>query len=123
MHPIRVVLAQMPRILRDILTNRLACQPDIVLVPEAAAMDELGWTVGEASADVVITGLDVRATRHLCEALLRRHPGLTVFSIPEDGSGASGWTLRLHGEPLGDVSTDGLIEAVRSAVRQPVGER
>jgi hypothetical protein len=121
-HPIRVVLTQMPKMLRYILADALAGQPDIVLVQEAGFTDEVGWAVDHASADVVITGMDVGASRQLCESLLRGHPGLTVFSIPEDRSGACGWTLRLHGEPLGDVSTEGLIDAIRLAVRQPVGE-
>jgi hypothetical protein len=109
--------------LRDILTDAFAGQPDMVLVQEAASMDEVDRAVGESGIDVVITGLDVVSSHQWYESLLRRRPGLTVLSVPEDGSGVSGWTLRLHGESLGDVSTDGLIEAIRLAVRQPVGER
>jgi len=111
----------MPKMLRDILTDALTNQPDMTLVEDAAAIDDMAWAAEHAGADVIVTGLDLSARRPLCHSLLRRHPGLAVFSIPEDRSGASGWSLRLHDEPLGDVSTEGLIDAIRLAARQPVG--
>jgi hypothetical protein len=113
----------MPQLLRDILRDALTGQPDIVLVPEIASGNDLRGAIERASGEVVITGLDVGANRTFWEPLLRRNPRLTVFSVREDGSGAFGWTLRLHGEPLGDVSPDGLLEAIRVAVRQPVEGR
>jgi DNA-binding NarL/FixJ family response regulator len=120
-HQIRVVLAQLPTMLRDILSDALADQSDILLVGEAPWGAGASAAQEQADADVMITGLDMRDSRDLCESLLRRHSGLTVFSIPEDGSGVYGWTLRLHGEPLGDVSAGGLITAIRLATRRPMG--
>jgi DNA-binding NarL/FixJ family response regulator len=108
--------------LRDIITDAFADQPDILLVAQAAAGDEMESAIERGRADVVITGLDVGGNRQFCEPVFRRHPRLTVISIPADGSGAYAWTLRLHGERLGDVSPDGLIEAIRQAVGQPVEE-
>jgi DNA-binding NarL/FixJ family response regulator len=103
----------MPRVLSDILRETLGRQPDIRVVGEAASGAELQDAVSDLDADVVITGLGAADNRALCQLLLVRHPGVSVIGIPDDRSGASRWQLRLDEVSLGDVSPDGLVEAIR----------
>lgn len=112
MQPIRVVLAEMPRMLRDIVHGVLAAQPDVALSSVAAA-DALADAVTRLDADVAILAESAPpADDHA--ALLYAHPHLRLVGISSDGRAGHLYELRPHRVALGALSPESLVEAVRA---------
>ena len=88
MEPIRIVLADMPRMLRE--------------------------TLEEHDADFVITGADVLRPDDV-DALLEARPRMKVLAVVGDGRDAFLYELRPQKVPLGEVSPHTLLEAIRAA--------
>jgi DNA-binding NarL/FixJ family response regulator len=112
---IRVVLAEMPPILRDVLARTLADQPDMVLVGELGTSMELILAAGETRADVVILGLDDAEFPGVASHLLGEYPHLKFLGVSADGRNAYLCELRPWKVRLMDVSPQGLVGAIRMA--------
>jgi DNA-binding NarL/FixJ family response regulator len=115
---IRVVLAEMPRILRDIVQTVLAAQSDMVLTA-APASAPLDVTLDRLDADVVIVAESPRDTNGGADderyaTLLYAHPHLRIVGIAGDGRQAYVHELRPQRVPLGALSPETLVDAVRA---------
>ena len=117
MEHIRVVLAGLPRMLRDIVQRVLADAPDLDVIHSPEGLERLMDTLKEHDPDVVVTGLGPAQRIEQFAALLRAHPSLRILALEGDGRRAVMYELQPHAVPLGDVSTEGLIDAIRSSVR------
>ena len=114
--PTRIVLIDMPRILREIVKDVLATDADMMVVGEYAESVRLRDAVSRTSADFVITddrvsGFDEVGT------LLRERPHVRVLAIGENGRDTVLYELRPQKVRLGAVSPENLLEAIRAAVR------
>lgn len=108
---IRVVLSEMPRLLRDIVQNVLADRPDVVL--ETARAGTLAESLAASQADVAIVAEPApNAEDHA--AVLYAHPRLRVVGISGDGRCAHLYELRPHRISLGELSADALVRVVRA---------
>ncbi|MBB2948506.1 hypothetical protein FB565_008289 [Actinoplanes lutulentus] len=76
-------------------------------VPPGVPLDEV-----VAGAGVLITDLGGDSDPAVLTRLLRRHPGLRVLVVEDDGRTGSLWELRPHRIALGELSPQQLIEAV-----------
>jgi DNA-binding NarL/FixJ family response regulator len=115
--PIRVVVGQAARLLRDIVAQAIARQPDMELI--SATSGELD-AVRCGDADVAIVE-DV-SDAHGVPAPLIANPDLKVIVVTDNGRSAH--VVALSRWPVGEVSPQGLVDAIRAAVnRAPRHER
>jgi DNA-binding NarL/FixJ family response regulator len=106
--PINVVLADPTGILSDIILETLERACDIS-VAVAGAGDSAVSLAGETKADVAILRGDAEWLVAVGRELLRLRPRMNVLTIHGDGR-----ETFLH-RPLGEISPQELLEAVREA--------
>lgn len=104
----RILLADMPRMLFDIVAEVLHGQPDMEVVEaEPGSVLELA---GRARADVVIMGADDPT---IASELLAAHPRVKLLAV----TGADGecWLYELRPQriSLGEVSPTSLVDEIR----------
>lgn len=113
--PIRVLLVELPPLLRGMLDAGLASQPGIELVRESDATARHATASGE-SIDLIIVGLESGRLPEDVERDMARRVGPRVLGI-ETGHGRGVlYALRPHRTPLGELSIDELPELIRSAL-------
>jgi hypothetical protein len=114
---IGVGIIGMPRILRTVITSILMDQPDIEVVGELpedadlAAVEALGATL--FTVGLGRTGELPAAAEHL----LADHAAVRMLGLSREGRLGYLYTLQPHREPVGEVSPETLLAAIRSAVR------
>lgn len=121
MTAIRVVVGEVPRLLRDIIDDAARVHPDIEIF--ASADTDLSRAVARRGADVVIVAAAAPGASRLHRRVLVDHPQLKVFVVTDEGRAAH--LLELRQTPVVEVSPNGLIEAIRAAVaagRRPRAE-
>lgn len=114
------MLAGLPRMLADIVQRVLGDAPDLDVVGLPGPADppgRLADSIAEHGADVLVTGLRPTQSIDQFAVLLRSHPALRIFALEGDGRRTVLYELQPHTVPLGDVSPEGLIDAIRSTSR------
>jgi hypothetical protein len=110
---IRVVLAEMPPLLNDIVRTILGSQPDMDVEPAAVPTHEIASARTLVGADVLILA-EERSQRDDYAPALYAHPRLRLVAISDDRRGAVLYELRQHRSPLGEPSSESLVRAVRA---------
>jgi chemotaxis response regulator CheB len=110
---VRILVAEVPRLLRDIIEDSIQSQPDMEIVPRDD-MSDLEITVKQCQADVVIIGDPPVAWGARPGPLLLANPDLKVVVITEDGRRAQ--LLELRRRAIVEMSPRGLVEAIRAAM-------
>jgi DNA-binding NarL/FixJ family response regulator len=113
--PIRIVLASLPRMFAEIVRKVLGTAPDFEVVAAVGSLEELEDALAVHDADVVVAGVAGPNGRGRFDALLRAHPAVRVFSLEGDGRQTLLHELRPHSVLLGNVSPEGLIDAIRAS--------
>jgi hypothetical protein len=103
----------MPRILREIIVQAVADEPDLEIVPFEAHGVALRQTVKSGRADFVIAGADYDF--HEVAQVLEERPRLRVLAVAGHGREAFLYELRPTRTPLGEVSPRTIVEAIRGA--------
>lgn len=103
----------MPRILRDIVVQAVADEPDLDVVVLEEHGTALRQAVESSEADFVIAGADYDF-REVAQVLEDR-PRLRVLAVAGHGREAFLYELRPTRTPLGEVSPRTIVEAIRSA--------
>jgi hypothetical protein len=114
---IRVLLARMPRLLRDILTDRIGAEADMELVGFVEPVEALAARIGESAADVVVVGTEPEEATPVWREVLARHPYTKLLAIEGVGRTASLYELRPTRTRLGEASPTSVAEWIRRAVR------
>jgi hypothetical protein len=111
MQTVRVVLAGMPQLLRDVVRAVLAIEPGLAIVADLAG--EAG-ALGDEPADVVVLTAGDGIADDIIAAALRRRDAVRLVIVSADGSRA------YHCTPCGELSSAVLRDAVRGpATREP----
>lgn len=119
MKKIRIILADMPAMLVDIIAEIIALEPDLTFVDSISDSTELKTAVRRARADVVITqSLGDELAAHSAALLSTGRP-LKIIAITDQARQGLLCELRPHCEPLGPLSAEGLVAAIRTAARSP----
>ncbi len=113
--PIRVLVGDLPGLLADVVTHLLESQPDIALVGKGGGGDTLVAAAEQGQPDVVILGLASEELPPWGEQLLRRIPSLRVLGVTRDRGRGFLYEMRPQRAALGELSPDGLVNAVRAA--------
>jgi hypothetical protein len=114
---IRVLLAALPRFMREIVEHALGEAPDIEVIGNVSAFDELAGALPDMRPDVLVVGLGEEGDAPRLDRFLYAMPRLTCLAIAGDARRAFLYELQPRAKPLGDVSPVGLVEAIRSTLR------
>lgn len=101
--------------LQEIVETVIAAQPDLEIAGTVDHRDQLPEAVSRTGAEVVIVGLARGETAEGYDTLLFAHPQVKLFAVAADGRRAFLYELRPQSVPLGDVSPEELVAAIRSA--------
>lgn len=120
---IRVVVANRPRLMRELVVETISEQPDIEILAEIQDEDKIVDAVEEKHPDFLIIALDDSDQRPpLCDLLLRRYPEMKILALaPERNSSIFYWgSFDIH-ESSVEASEAGILSALRRKGEQIVG--
>ena len=113
---IRVLVANQPRLLRELMLSTFADQPDIEIVGEVTDESEIPAKVSTNSPNFVVIALDDPSRRPaICDDLLRQHPHLRVIAVAtRKESVIYYWaSLDIHASNI-EASEEGILNTLRS---------
>lgn len=114
--PIRVLVANRPRLMRETILTTFADQPDIEIVGEVADESEIFESVKRTLPNIVVIALDHPGERPgICDALLREHPEIRVIAVaPANNYVVYYWaSLDIHSSSI-EASEEGVLGALRN---------
>jgi chemotaxis response regulator CheB len=111
----RVLVANRPRLMRELVLAAIVNQPDIEVVGEVLNDTDLADAIEESQPDVLILALDAAEPREAqCGFLLGRHPQMRILALaPEENRGTFYWAVvDVRTKPL-ESSEAGILNALR----------
>jgi len=120
---IRVLVANRPRLMRELVMATVSDQADIEVMGEIKEDSEIASVVEEYLPDFVIIALDRPGERpELCRDLLRRYPQLKILALaPEQNSSMFFWAVVDIRSTQIESSETGILSALRGKL-QLVGQ-
>lgn len=115
MKPIRVLVANRPRLTRELVMATISDQPDIEIVGEIQQESEIETAVERTNPDFLIVALEKSDRLPAnCEAILQHHPQTRVIAIASDrNSVVFYWaSLRIQSNQV-EASEAGILSALR----------
>lgn len=123
MKNIRVLVANRPRLMRELIVATIADQPDIDIVGEIENESEIEEAVSHTEPDFLIVALE-KSNRlpAICDFVLQNHPRMKVIAIsPDRNSSVFYWaSLQIKSNRI-EASEDGVLSALRG-VKAAAGE-
>ena len=113
---IRVLVANHPRLMRDLVVSTIVDQPDIQVLGEVEHETEIRGAVERMHPDCLIIALENPDCRPaICDALLRDYPEMRILAVSaEHNSSMFFWaTLNIY-EHRVEASEQGVLSALRS---------
>src|SRR2546421_5778855 len=113
---IRVLVANRPRLMRELILTTFADQPDIEIVGEVGDESEIFESVKRTLPNFVVIALDHPGTRPaICDELLREHPEVRVIAVaPEKNFVVYHWaSLNIHSNNI-EASEEGILNVLRT---------
>jgi DNA-binding NarL/FixJ family response regulator len=113
---IRVLVANRPRLMREVILATFADQPDFEIVGEVAEESEISETIKKTLPNFVVIALDHPGRRpRICDELLREHPEVRVIAVaPEKNAIVYYWaSLDIHSNDI-EASEQGILSAMRT---------
>src|SRR5579862_1883108 len=113
---IRVLVANRPRLILELVTATISDQPDIEVVGEVAEEEALERAVDTQRPDVLIVALDHRKDLpREYQVILRQHPQMKMVAIsPGEKSSRFYWTsLNIESQQI-ETSEAGVLGAIRA---------
>lgn len=108
--------------LRDIVKDAVATQPDMEVVAEIPDCTTLAVVAERTHTDVAVVGRDFSASSEEDGELLCRCSGVPLLALTNDGRNAFSLRLRPElvalGAEAGDVSTQLLVDAIRGVMQR-----
>jgi chemotaxis response regulator CheB len=112
---IRILVANRPLLMRELILESLADQPDFEIVGEVAEESKISENVKRTLPDFVIIALDHPGRRPaICDELLREHPEVRVIAVaPEKNFVVYYWaSLEIHSSDV-EACEEGFLNALR----------
>ncbi len=113
---IRVLVANRPRLMRELILTTFADQPDIEVVGEVTDDSQILENVKKTSPNFVVIALDQPGQRPpICDDLLREHPEVRIIAVaPKQNYIVYYWaSLDIHSSEI-EASEEGMLNALRS---------
>jgi DNA-binding NarL/FixJ family response regulator len=115
MKSIRVLVANRPRLIRELVMSTISDQTDIEIVGEIEQESEIEGAVEQTHPDFLIVALDkANHPPPICLSALENHPQMRVIAIaPDRNSVMFYWTsLRIQSNEI-EASEAGFLSALR----------
>jgi chemotaxis response regulator CheB len=122
---IRILVANQPKLMRELILATLAEEPGVEIVGEVSDEKDIRQSVHDKTPDVLVIALDEPAKRpHLCDTLLRDHPGLRIIAVAsQQNYSVFYWaSFDIHSSQI-EASEQGILNAVRNITPASAGER
>ncbi len=116
MTKIRVLLANHPRLMREVIGELINGQQDMEVVDEALDPVEVLVAARETKADAVILATKDSEEPGLCSHLLVEFPNLTILGLASNGKTAF---IRPRRQEIVHPSGANILSALRQAIRAP----
>jgi DNA-binding NarL/FixJ family response regulator len=113
--PVRILLVEMPQLLREILAQAIQGRSECELL-KGSARGLRSLTEQTASPDVVILGLTAAEDTTLVPALLTRWPGAQVMTLMPAGQDVTAYELTPHERELGKLSPGEIVDSLCEAI-------
>jgi AmiR/NasT family two-component response regulator len=112
---VRVLVANQPRLMRELVMATIADQPDIEIVGEVEDESRLADAVEQVRPDVLILAMeDPHAHRAQCGFLLGQYPGMRILALaPEQNRALFYWVILDIRTRALESSEAGILSAVR----------
>jgi len=113
---IRVLVANRPRLMRELILTTFADQPDIEIVGEVGEESEIFESIKRTLPNFVVIALDHPGRRPaICDELLREYPEVRVIAVaPEKNFVVYYWaSLNIHSNDI-EASEEGILSAMRN---------
>jgi DNA-binding NarL/FixJ family response regulator len=120
---VRVLVANRPRLLRELVLSTLSEQAGISVVGEAENEQDVPSMVAETKPDFLLIALDESKRRPaLCDLLLRDFPALRIIAVaPNTNIGICYWaSFEIHSSTM-EASEEALLEMMRRGLARPKG--
>jgi len=112
---IRVLVANRPRLMRELVVATISEQPDIEVVGEIQNDAAILQVVDQCRPDFLIIALDSAQDRpHICDQLLDRFPHMKILAVaPERNNSMFYWaSLDIRSNKV-ETSEEGILNALR----------
>jgi chemotaxis response regulator CheB len=116
---IRVLVANRPRLMRELVLATISDQPDIEVLGEVTDDSQIARLVAESKPDFVIIALDAPDERPaICDDLLVHHPQVKILALaPERNSSVFFWSVLDIRSTQIESSEEGILSALRGQTR------
>lgn len=115
MKRVRVLVANRPRLMRELIMTMIADQPDIEIVGEVEDAGDLADAVEQVRPDVLILAMEEpEQHRAQCGFLLGRYPGMRILALaPDQNRALFYWAIVDIRTKALESSEAGILNAVR----------
>jgi AmiR/NasT family two-component response regulator len=122
MDKIKVLVANRPRLMRELVLETISGQPDIEVVGEVTDTADIERMVAQSKPDFVIISLDEADRRPvICDGLLARSPATKILALaPERNSSLFFWTVVDIRSARVESSEEGILNALRGKTSEVV---
>ena len=114
MERMRIVLVDMPPLLREIVRETASREPDLEVVREHEAGIDLRAAVERDDPDFLIVGSE-EATEGAVASLVAGGRRLRALEVRSDGRESVLYELRPYRVRLGEISPDTLLQTIRTS--------
>jgi DNA-binding NarL/FixJ family response regulator len=116
MNKVRVLVANQPRLMRELVLATISDQPDIEVMGEIGDDEALMAMVMQCKPDFVIIALDESGQRPLiCDELLGEHPKMKVLALaPDRNNSVFFWSVPNICATRIENSEEGILSALRT---------
>jgi chemotaxis response regulator CheB len=114
----RILVANTPKLMREVVVATLADQPDIEIVGEVSDESEIFTRVRATLPDLVVVALDETEARPLiCDRVLREYPGVRIIAVAsrKDRTICYWASFDIHSNDI-EASPQGFLSAVRNTM-------
>lgn len=122
MERIRVLLANHPTMIPDLVRSLIEAQPDMEIVGDSRGPMRILQEVGRTKADAVILTHVGFEEPGLCSQLLGVYPDLTILGVTPDMKAAFIQQLCSRRRDVISAHSENIAESLRAAVRKPCAE-
>ena len=113
---IRVLVANHPRLMREMILTTFADQPDIEIVGEVTDEADIPESVHRTLPDFLVISQDKFGRRPaICDVVLHQHPEVKIIAVaPDQNYSVHYWvSLDIHSRDV-ESSEEGILEILRS---------
>jgi hypothetical protein len=113
---IRLLVANSPRLMRELIRTTFEDQPDIQIVGEVTEEADISESVDRTLPDFLVISQEQMGRRpSICDAVLHQHPDLKIIAVAPDMSySVHYWvSFDIRSRDV-EASEEGILEVVRS---------